>query len=75
MRKRYPNSVSTGKIVLILLASAMVSALRAAEITDAQAAVAVQAWINEGSSMGRLANAEVDSSATVETASGRASTS
>ncbi len=70
MRKRYPDSVSTGKIVLFLLASAMVSAIRAAEITDAQAAVAVQAWIDEGSSMGRLANAEVDSSATVETASG-----
>ncbi len=53
-----------------LMALAIASVARAAEITAEQAADAVQAWIDEGSSMGRLAGSEVDSSATVETASG-----
>ena len=58
------------RLLLGVVASAALSAAFAAEITDDQAANAVQAWIDQGSSMGRLANAEVDSSATVETASG-----
>ena len=52
------------------MALAIASAAHAAEITAEQAADAVQAWIEEGSSMGRLSGAEVDSSATVETVSG-----
>jgi hypothetical protein len=61
----------TGKTAsLILLVLALAPALRAAEITADQAADAVQAWIDEGSSMDRLAGAEVDSSATVATPSG-----
>ncbi|MBQ6924573.1 MAG: C10 family peptidase [Kiritimatiellae bacterium] len=58
------------RLLVGAVASAALSAAFAAEITDDQAANAVQAWIDEGSSMGRLANAEVNSSATVETASG-----
>ena len=52
------------------MALAIASVAHAAEITAGQAADAVQAWIDEGSSLGQLAGAEVDSSATVETASG-----
>ena len=48
----------------------LAAVVRAAEITADQAAAAVQAWVDEGSSMGRLVGAEVDSSATVETDSG-----
>ena len=70
MKALVPISVQTVKAVLVLFALALAPALRAAEITADQAAGAVQAWIDEGSSMGRLAGAEVDSSATVETASG-----
>ena len=58
------------KAFYILLGLTVGATMQAAEITAEQAADAVQAWIDEGSSMGRLAGAEVDSSATVETASG-----
>ncbi len=58
------------KRFFILLVLSLPAVAQAAEITADQAADAVQAWIDEGSSMGRLAGAEVDSSATVETASG-----
>ena len=45
-------------------------AVHAAEITVDQAAAAVQAWVDEGASFGRLDEATVASSATAETAEG-----
>ena len=70
MKAVIPIFAQIGKATLFLLALALAPALRAAEITANQAAGAVQAWIDEGASMGRLAGAEVNSSATVETVSG-----
>ena len=65
-----PFSVLVFRLCLPFVTVLFAAEVRGTEITAEQAADAVQAWIDEGSSMGRLAGAEVDSSATVETASG-----
>ena len=70
MKCTTPISSLVFRLFLPLVTVLFAAAVHGTEITAGQAADAVQAWIDEGSSMGRLADAEVDSSATVETASG-----
>ena len=70
MKNTTPFAFLAFRLFLPLVAVVFAATVHGTEITADQAADAVQAWIDEGSSMGRLADAEVDSSATLETASG-----